>query len=101
MCIDNFMIAAVKRRSRVEAARSQLCGNNKSVSLSIVKKVSGTKFAAAKATCDIKAHTPSTAFRHLPPNSARFCHATEGALFTSAQLSSDAVSALRKVRVLI
>ena len=40
-------------------------------------------------------HTPSTAFRHLPPNSARFRYATEGALFISAQLSSDAVSALR------
>ena len=46
-------------------------------------------------------HTPSTAFRHLPPNSARFSYAAEGALFISAQLSSDAVSALRKVRVLI
>ena len=46
-------------------------------------------------------HTPSTAFRHLPPNSARFSCATEGALFISAQLSTDAVSALRKVRVLI
>ena len=46
-------------------------------------------------------HTPSIAFRHLPPNSARFSYATEGALFISAQLSSDAVSALRKVRVLI
>ena len=46
-------------------------------------------------------HTPSIAFRHLPPNSARFRYATEGALFISAQLSSDAVSALRKVRVLI
>ena len=46
-------------------------------------------------------HTPSTAFRHLPPNSARFSYATEGALFISAQLSSDAVSALRKVPVLI
>ena len=45
-------------------------------------------------------HTPSTAFRHLPPNSARFSYAIEGALFISAQLSSDAVSALRKVRVL-
>ena len=45
-------------------------------------------------------HTPSAAFRHLPPNSARFSYATEGALFISAQLSSDAVSALRKVRVL-
>ena len=44
--------------------------------------------------------TPSIAFRHLPPNSARFSYATEGALFISAQLSSDAVSALRKVRVL-
>ena len=46
-------------------------------------------------------HTSSTAFRHLPPNSARFCYATDGALFISAQLSTDAVSALRKVRVLI
>ena len=45
--------------------------------------------------------TPSIAFRHLPPNSARFGYATEGALFISAQLSTDAVSALRKVRVLI
>ena len=40
-------------------------------------------------------------FRHLPPNSARFSYATEGVLFISAQLSSDAVSALRKVWVLI
>ena len=39
-------------------------------------------------------HTPSVAFRHLPPNSARFSYATEGAFFISAQLSSDAVSAL-------
>ena len=46
-------------------------------------------------------HTPSIAFWHLPPNSARFSYATEGALFTSAQLSTDAISALRKpVRVL-
>ena len=43
--------------------------------------------------------TPSIAFRHLPPNSARFGYATEGELFISEQLSSDAVSALRKVRV--
>ena len=49
----------------------------------------------------VHSHTPSTAFRHLPPNSARFSYATEGALFISAQLSSDAVSALRKVWVLI
>ena len=46
-------------------------------------------------------HTPSIAFRHLPPNSARFSYATEGALFISAQLSTDAVTAFRKVFVLI
>ena len=46
-------------------------------------------------------HTPSIAFRHLPPNSARFGYDTEGALFISAQLSTDAVSALPKVGVLI
>ena len=34
-------------------------------------------------------------------NSARFSYATEEVLFISAQLSIDAVSALRKVRVLI
>ena len=45
-------------------------------------------------------HTPSIAFRHLPPNSATFSYATEGALFITAQLSADAVSALRKVWVL-
>ena len=38
-------------------------------------------------------HTPSTVFRHLPPNSAKFSYATEGALFISAKLSSDEVSA--------
>ena len=32
---------------------------------------------------------PSLAFRHPPPNSARFSYATEGALFISAQLSTD------------
>ena len=47
-------------------------------------------------------HTPSAAFRHLPPNSATFGYATDGALFISAQLSTDdAVSALRKDPVLI
>ena len=46
-------------------------------------------------------HTPSIAFRHLPPNFARFSYATERALFISAQLSTNAVSALRKVQVLI
>ena len=39
-------------------------------------------------------HTPSIAFRHLPPNSARFSYATEGALLISAQLSTDAVNGL-------
>ena len=48
-----------------------------------------------------RTHTPSIAFRHLPPNSARTGYATERALFISAQLSTDAVSALRKDWVLI
>ena len=47
-------------------------------------------------------HSDSVAFRHhVPPNSARFNDATERALFISAQLSTGAVSALRKVWVLI
>ena len=41
------------------------------------------------------------AFRHLPPNSARFSYASEEALFISVQLSTDGVSAPRKVWVLI
>ena len=51
--------------------------------------------------CLAPSHTPSIAFRHLPPNSDRFGYATKGALFISAQLSTDAVSALRNVWVLI
>ena len=46
------------------------------------------------------AHAPSNAFRNLPSNSARTGYATERALLTSAQLSSDTVSDLRKVWVL-
>ena len=46
-------------------------------------------------------YTPSIAFRHLPPSSARIGYATERALFISAQLSTDAVSSLRKVWVLL
>ena len=60
----------------------------------------GTKAVFPAAVSQSGSHTPSIAFRHLPPNSARFSYATEGALFISAQLSSEAVSALRKVRVL-
>ena len=48
-----------------------------------------------------RSQTPRVAFRHLPPNSARIGYATEEALFISAQLSTEAVSALRKVWVLI
>ena len=46
-------------------------------------------------------HTPSITFQHLPPDSARIVYATEGALFISAQLSTDAVSTLWNVWVLI
>ena len=48
----------------------------------------------------LAAHTPSITFRHLPPDTGRFSYAIEGALFISAQLPTDAVSALRKVWVL-
>ena len=44
-----------------------------------------------------RGHTPSIAFPHLPPNSARIGYTSEGALFVSTQLCTNAVSALRKV----
>ena len=50
-----------------------------------------------KCVCDhphTHTHIPSIAFQHLPPNTARFSYATEGALFISAQLSTDVDSAL-------
>ena len=50
-------------------------------------------------TAEGASHTPSIAFQHLPPNSARYGYTTKGALFISAQLSTDAVSALRNVWV--
>ena len=46
-------------------------------------------------------HDPGITFQHLHPNSARIPHATEGELFISSQLSTNAVSALQKVWVLI
>ena len=46
-------------------------------------------------------HTLSTAFWHLPPDSARMGYATEGALFITVQLSAGAVIALRKLWALI
>ena len=55
------------------------------------------RFCEWVSECVDVCHTPSTAFRHLPPKSARFGYATGRALFISAQLSTDAVSALRKV----
>ena len=55
----------------------------------------------SKSDTDSYTHTPSIAFQHLSLHSARFGYATKGALFISAQLSSDAVSAFWKVRVLI
>ena len=52
---------------------------------------------------DLCSHTLSIAFWHLPPDSARFSYATEGVLCISSQsqLSTDAVSTLQKVWVLI
>ena len=60
-------------------------------------------FQTCQQQCSLQltSHTLSIGFRHLPPYSARFSYTTEGALFISVQLSSDAVSALQKVWVLI
>ena len=49
---------------------------------------------------DVSHHTPSLAFRHLPPNSARIGYATEEAFFISAQLSTDTVRTVQMVLVL-
>ena len=49
----------------------------------------------------LRDRTLSIACWHLPPDSATFGYATEGALFISVQLSTGAVSALQKVWVLI
>ena len=43
----------------------------------------------AQGMCHGSKHTPGLTFWHLPPNAARISYATEGALFTSAQLSTD------------
>ena len=72
--------------------------NGKIISTQII-----IKFLHAQSTQTLKLtwHTPNIASPHPPPNSSRFSYATEGVLFISAQLSSDAVSALRMVRVRI
>ena len=48
----------------------------------------------------VQNHTPSFAFRHFPPNSFRTGYVSESTLLISTQLSTDAVGAIRKVRVL-
>ena len=54
------------------------------------------QFVLVRGSC-----TLNSVFWHLPPNSARFGYATEGVFFISTQLSTDAVSTLQKVWVLI
>ena len=48
-----------------------------------------------------RGHTPSIAFRHLPPVSARIGYVTEGVRFISILLFTDMVRALEKIWVLI
>ena len=60
-----------------------------------------TEGKVKRKVCYTRKKTPSITFQHLPPNSARFGYATEGALFISTQLSTDVVSAIQKVWVLI
>ena len=56
--------------------------------------------SAVRHTYVTRTPTPSLAFRHLPPNSARIGYATEEAFFISAQLSTDTVRTVQMVLVL-
>ena len=54
-----------------------------------------------KPRCVCVMHILSIAVRHFPPNSARTGYVTEGALFITVQLSTNVVSALWKVWILV
>ena len=54
-----------------------------------------------KPQCVCVMHTLSIAVRHFPPNSARTGYVTEGALFITMQLSTNVVSTLWKVWILV
>ena len=82
----------LKTRHNTDAGSSTLCGK---------RFLSSSFFLFFLSQSQLSVHTPSTVFWHLPPSSAGFGYATEGELFISAQPSTDAVSALRKVWVLI
>ena len=85
---------------RVLTVLEQICRNKRNVPSS--DHCAGRNLTAKSAVLgDAPIHTPSIAFGHLPPNSARTGYATKGALFISTQLSTDAVSALWKVWVLV
>ena len=56
------------------------------------------RWAARRAILQL--HTPSIAFHHLPPNSARFSYATEGALKSPRSCPATRSARLRKLRVL-
>ena len=62
---------------------------------------SASNYCAFHKRTQYHVNTPSLTFQHHPPNSARIGYATEGALFISAHLSTDAVSSLQKAWVLI
>ena len=68
----------------VKVTAQGMChGSNHNITLMPSIKVT------AQGMCHGSNHTPGLTFWHLPPNSARISHATEGALFTSPQLSID------------
>ena len=60
-----------------------------------------TKYPQESSEEDVEHKLQALVYDSLPSTTAVFSYATEGALFISAQLSSDAVSALRKFRVLV
>ena len=88
-------------RSHFGGGGGETANESTSVSLSVwtlAKKAKHVKeYVLLLGDNDWPGHAPNIAFRHLPPNSARFSYATEGALFISAQLSTDAVGTVCRV----
>ena len=87
LVVSSVFATAQGVRARARAAIHMVFLNPTNFSPSVSNKPYGS--------CRRKApgllHPPRTAFRHLPPNSARIGYSAEGALFISSQLSIDAV----------
>ena len=98
VCLTKLCVTHVSQQNYVYpiCLTTKLCVlhmSRKNLGPTVVPHSSTTHHTLCVCACS---QTPRAAFQHLPPNSATTGYTTEGALSTSAQLSTDTVGPLRE-----